>query len=166
MGNNDLFIDSGANFSKCRKWRFDLWRIWDKTRPYCLFIALNPSTADEIKNDRTVTRCENFAKKWNYGGLWVCNIFAFRATFPKDMKSAPDPVGPGNDQAILKAAENSGIIICSWGNDGNHKGRGEQVVNLLQGLNLYCLSTTKENNPSHPLYIHGDTLPRRFFVRN
>jgi sec-independent protein translocase protein TatC len=36
-----------------------------------MFIGLNPSTADEVKNDPTVRRCINFAITWGYGGLII-----------------------------------------------------------------------------------------------
>ena len=45
--------------------------------PLILFIGLNPSTADETKNDPTIRRCINFAKDWGYGGVMIANLFAF-----------------------------------------------------------------------------------------
>ena len=54
--------------------------------PLILFIGLNPSTADETKNDPTIRRCINFAKDWGYGGVMIANLFAFRSTSPEIMK--------------------------------------------------------------------------------
>ncbi|GAG83595.1 unnamed protein product, partial [marine sediment metagenome] len=34
---------------------------------------------------------------WNYGGMYMGNLFAYRATKPKDMMMAIDPVGLAND---------------------------------------------------------------------
>ena len=62
-----LFEQSGASFSPCRKYRYDLYRRFAGHTPipgiygYVNFIMLNPSTADEIRNDPTVERCERRA---------------------------------------------------------------------------------------------------------
>lgn len=77
-------MKTGANLSECRRYRFSLWRIWDEALPYALFIGLNPSTADETANDPTITRCINFAKDWGYGGIYMANLFAYRATDPSE----------------------------------------------------------------------------------
>ena len=68
-----------------------------------MFLMLNPSTADEMKSDPTVTRCKGFARTWGYGSLWVCNLFALRSSDPSDAQGlAPDPTGPQNDRNILR----------------------------------------------------------------
>ena len=96
--------ESGATFSPCRRWRYLLWRRWDASKPIANFLMLNPSTADELKLDPTCSRARDYAERWGYGALIVTNIFAFRNTNPDQMKVAADPVGPGNDTAIVKAA--------------------------------------------------------------
>ena len=165
MDMNDLFQTSmGAAFSPCKKWRYKLWRIWNPEKPYCLFLMLNPSTADETKNDPTVERCQRFAHAWRYGGLHVCNIFAFRATEPKDMKAFNDPVGPGNDEAIIEIAKNAGIVVCAWGNNGKHLNRSSQVVEMLKanGIDIHYLKLTGHNEPGHPLYLKKTLVPQKF----
>ena len=62
-------IKKSATFSECRKYRYSLWRVWDESLPFVLFIGLNPSTADEIEDDPTIRRCINFTKEWGYGGM-------------------------------------------------------------------------------------------------
>ena len=48
---SSLFPESsGATFSPCRRYRYTLWRQWDE-RPPATFIMLNPSTADETRDD-------------------------------------------------------------------------------------------------------------------
>ena len=84
---------AGAEFSKDRKYRYRLWREWNKTKPAVLFVMLNPSTADELVLDSTVSRCLSFAKEWGYGRLEVANLFALRATDPKELNKVEDPVG-------------------------------------------------------------------------
>lgn len=151
---------SGARFSPCEKYRYALWRRWND-HPYALFLMLNPSTADEIDNDPTVERCQRRAARMGYGGLWVANIFAYRSTDPAALYSIPDPVGPENDQAILDAARNAGIVICGWGTHGNHLDRGEKVLALLRdaGVKAHCLQLNADGTPRHPLYVGYDALP-------
>src|SRR3989344_2064891 len=90
-------VESIVKYSDCEKYRYVLTRIWKSKGGRVLFIGLNPSTADELKNDPTVTRMVNFSKNWGFGSLTVCNLFAFRATVPKVMKAENDPIGEEND---------------------------------------------------------------------
>ncbi|MCE5309679.1 MAG: DUF1643 domain-containing protein [Acidobacteriales bacterium] len=150
----DLFTSTGATFSPCRKYRYTLWRQWGAA-PCCMFLMLNPSTADEIANDPTVERCERRARDWGYGGLMVCNIFAYRATDPRDMKAADDPIGPENDVAILDSAKRAGIVVCAWGNHGAHRNRDVDVRQMLrlERIKLHYLKLAKTGQPCHPLYL-------------
>src|SRR5437867_1481016 len=95
---------TGATISDCGRYRYGLWRIWDESKPYCLFLMLNPSTADDIDNDATVERCQRRAAAMGYGGLHVANLFAWRSTDPSVLTSVPDPIGPDNDRTIVTVA--------------------------------------------------------------
>ncbi len=148
----------GAVISECKKYRYSLSRIWDQEKETVTFICLNPSTADAEIDDRTITRCINYAESWGYGGLCMANLFAFRATEPKDMKSAVDPVGPENDSYLIKIASKSKIIVAGWGNDGCFGSRDKKVKQMI-GLKLHCLKLTKGGNPWHPLYLKKSLLP-------
>lgn len=155
-------IECGAKFSPCRKYRYTLWRVWDEEKPMIAFLALNPSAADEEKNDPTVQRCINYAKKWGYGGMYMLNIFAFRATDPKVMKAEEDPVGEENDKFILETIEKVDRLICAWGNHGQHMDRSDDIEILLHGLKLECLGVNKSGEPKHPLYLKADLEPEPF----
>lgn len=154
----------GAEFSPCRRWRYTLWRIWDESKPYCAFIGLNPSTATETENDPTVSRCINYARDWGFGGMYMLNIFAWRATDPNDMKAADEPVGAENDIAIVKVAKNAGLVICAWGNHGSYRNRSASVRRLLkqEGVVPHCLVITGSGEPGHPLYLRSDCKPVKF----
>src|ERR1043165_818680 len=110
--------DSGAVFPSRRRWRYLLWRRWDPSLPVANFLMLNPSTADEFKLDPSCTRARLYAERWGYGSLIVTNIFGWRATDPRAMKAVKDPVGRGNDRAILRAAREADIVGCARGNHG------------------------------------------------
>jgi hypothetical protein len=92
-----MLLESSAVFSTCRRYRYVLRRIWDRSTPPAMFVGLNPSTADEVKDDPTVRRCIGYAKRWGFGGLIMTNIFAFRSTDPNALVELDDPVGPRND---------------------------------------------------------------------
>jgi len=167
--------DSGAIFSPDEVHRYTLWRrladnlATNPDAPPILFVLLNPSTATHEVSDPTVTRCINYAKLWGHGRITVVNIFAVRETDPRNMKAASDPIGPENDRYIRQEAEavasaKGGRIICAWGAHGEFLGRGRQMTELLQGIDipLHCLALTKAGHPKHPLYLKASLKPMHF----
>lgn len=144
-------------FSPCRTYRYTLWHEWDHGDGYCQFIGLNPSTADERTLDPTIRRCVQYAKDWGYRALCMTNLFAYRATQPSDMKAAADPVGADNDHHLTTIAREAGIVIAAWGTHGTHKGRANEVVELMPPM--HALKITKHGHPSHPLYLRRDARP-------
>ena len=157
--NRDKLL-STATFSPCRTWRYTLTRRWDDG-PQIAFIGLNPSTADETEDDPTIRRCIGFAKREGAGGLVMLNLFAFRATDPKAMKAALDPVGPDNDLHIRLGIQSSMLAICCWGSHGVFQNRSARIRNGLKqeghADKLRCLGKTKSGAPKHPLYLKSDT---------
>lgn len=154
--------ETGAVFSDCRKYRYSLWRRWEPDKPYALFIGLNPSTATETVDDPTIRRCKRFSRDWGYGAYVMANIFAYRATEPKDMKAQDEPIGIDNDVAIQDLARDAGIIVCAWGTHGAYRDRERHVIQLLEAHEVYCLGQTKAGHPKHPLYIRADQQPERY----
>jgi len=152
-----------AVFSDCRTYRYRLAQIWDETLDPLYWLMLNPSTADEVKNDPTVERCERRARMWGYGGSVVLNIFAYRATDPKDMRTAPDSIGPENDKWIreLAAVSNDVTVIGGWGEHGAHMNRGQTVLDIFNQENgrINALKINASGHPAHPLYIAYDKTP-------
>ena len=148
-------MKSSALFSECRTYRYALWRLWDESLDSILFIGLNPSTADESHNDPTISRCINFAKKWGYGGLCMANLFAYRATQPRIMMLADDPIGPDNDQILFDLVSKTDIVVAAWGNHGSFMGRSAHIARSIH--NLKCLGFNKSGEPVHPLYLAEST---------
>jgi hypothetical protein len=147
---------SVATYSDCMAYRYDLTRVWEPEGSRVTFAMLNPSTATEIANDPTVERCERRARALGYGAFRVVNIFAYRATDPRDMRAHPEPVGGAeNDAAIVAAARWAALTVCAWGTHGAHLGRGPAVERLLRatGRPLAHLGLSKAGHPKHPLYI-------------
>ena len=134
------YIAKGARISADGKYRYQLWREWRGTHDpkhwrwlggvdgvgeplgeplSCLFVMLNPSTADGEADDPTIRRCVGFAKRWKFERLEVVNLFAYRATKPSDLfafqAQGGDPIGWQNSELIGEALRDSGLVVCAWG---------------------------------------------------
>lgn len=145
-----------AILSTCNQYRYSLSRIWDESKPMVGFIGLNPSTADHLNDDKTILRCIAFASEWGFGGFYMMNLFAYRATNPSVMMKVNTPVGCDNDQYLLNLKNQVEKIVVCWGNDGCYRKRSKEVLNLLNGENLYCIDINKTGEPKHPLYIKNN----------
>lgn len=150
--------DAGAVFSPGGEYRYCLWRTWDESAPTVAFVALNPSTADEDENDRTVTTCERFARDWGYGRVVLGNLFAYRATDRAELKRHPKPIGPQNDEYLSRITAAADRVVAAWGVVGTHRGRAAEVVERLD-VDWYALTTTRDGHPGHPLRKSADLEP-------
>ena len=150
-------IDAGAHFSPDRQYRYSLWRRWHPSLSYALFIGLNPSTADECDDDPTLRRCIRFASDWGFGGVYIANLFALRATAPEVIIRHQQPIGADNNRWLKKLARNAGVIVCAWGNRGKHLSRDKACMKLLKPYQMHCLGKTKTGQPRHPLYVPEST---------
>lgn len=150
-----------ADMSEDGAYRYVLNRRWDRSLPVLCWIMLNPSVADAVTDDPTITRCIRRAERWRwrgtaFGGICVLNLFALRATDPAEL-SAPgvDPVGPENNKWLsgIDADTGSGRrspVIAAWGSLGALRERDAEVCRILAGTELWCLGTTASGQPRHP----------------
>ncbi|MBX2837480.1 MAG: DUF1643 domain-containing protein, partial [Gammaproteobacteria bacterium] len=140
-----------AEFSACGQYRYLLTRRWErrcaKKRTVC-FIGLNPSTADAETNDPTVRKCIAIADQLGFKQLLLVNLFAYRATEPKDLKLSSEPLGELTDHYLLQAVKLSGTVVACWGNHGQFLGRDQEVLNMLPGK-LHCLKRNATGTPAH-----------------
>lgn len=165
----DLFapeIDKGAVLSDCQRYRYVLWRRWDKSRPRLVWIMLNPSTADAEADDATIRVCMGRARRMGYGGIRVINLFGWRATDPKELTAAEDPVGEANRYLESHHGTGEDLNIAAWGDGGllrgRHRERYREALSILcieYATPLYCLGLTKAGQPKHPLRIAYDIAP-------
>lgn len=177
----DLFPVRRTVLSACRKYRYTLWREWktqaDLLNPptsrsgrwpdhsYAMFIGLNPNTADETQDDPTIRKCIGFAKLWGFAGLLMTNLFAFRATQPKDMMAQERAVGEENLAWLHRGAKDAGIVIAAWGTNGSFRHQDRVVeshIKHLAGKQIMCLRTTKDGYPEHPIYVPYETTPKPY----
>jgi hypothetical protein len=153
-------VKKDATFSPCRRYRYALWRTWSENKSCVLFIGLNPSTADETIDDPTLIRCINYAKAWGYGSVCIANLFAYRATKPKDLLARKRVIGKDNNHWLIKLASEADLVVAAWGNHGQYQHRASQVKALLKPL--HYLKLTQQGQPSHPLYLKADLTPTLF----
>lgn len=154
---NPARINRAAEISNCGQYRWWLRRSWPGGDGRCIcFLMLNPSTADADFDDPTIRRCIRFAAGWGYSILSVRNLFSFRATDPRELKKADDPIGGVRGNAEIERAALAQTVVCAWGADAP-PARVQEVKALLRNAQLYCLGTTKNGQPRHPLYVPGKT---------
>lgn len=158
-----------------RCYRYTLTRMWDGMKPRCIFAMLNPSRADANTDDPTIRRCLRFAKDWQCGSLHVVNLFAYRASKPKDLltivtTSKSTAVGQDNNDYIALTLDterdSKDIFVLAWGNYGVHpklKWRRNEFLSRFGEYPWQCLEITKEGEPKHPLYCRM-VLPRPYQV--
>lgn len=123
---------------------------------------LNPSTADADIDDPTIRRCIRFATDWGFDVLSVRNLFALRATDPKQLLACDVlPSGGGRGDAEIAMANTADLVIAAWGAWVPHD-RTRDARRFLASSKLHCLGTTKAGAPRHPLYVKAETKPVKY----
>ena len=107
-------VETGANFSADRKYRYSLWRIWDRSKPLVMFIGLNPSTANESDNDPTIKSVIRISKHNGYGGVYMMNCFPYISTDPGQLFACSHSVY--NEELLKETAEKCQDVVFAWGN--------------------------------------------------
>ncbi len=155
----------GAVFSPDRRYRYLLTRPAGKGADRITLIGLNPSVADERRDDRTIGRCVDFARRWGAGLLRVVNLSPLVATRRRDLESAgPEPRGVAaeNLEHVVRAAAGSSLVLAVWGRMGALEGRDARVIEALRGAGVrtvHCLAVNADGSPRHPLYVAAATRP-------
>lgn len=140
-------------------YRYRLTRAWGPGARM-VWVLLNPSTANGLKDDATIRRCVGYAKRWRYDGIVVVNLFGMRDTKQRKLRAAADPYGPDNDAAVWVAVEQAKTagapVVIAWGANGAlhdaGRRRAEAIATQL-GRAPDCLGRTKEGQPRHPLRL-------------
>ena len=161
MSEKVVGLERKTILSPCRTYRYQLWREWelpaDETREFgphlgvAAFIGLNPSTADETKDDATIRKCIGFAKRWGCTALCMVNLFAYRSRNPKLLLNNPDPVGPENDDYLREVSWGAPLVIAAWGAFPQFDARARAVERLF--VDLKCLGMSRGGFPRHPLML-------------
>ena len=148
--------DFGAVFSNDRKYRYSLWRIWDRSKPLLMFIGLNPSSADETDNDPTTKSCGRIAKANGYGGFYIVNCWAYISTDPSLLKINSMTEQLNNIQITVTASQCKAVVFA-WGSFPIVKKLGRDAELFEMFPNAKALYINKNGSPKHPLYCKSET---------
>jgi hypothetical protein len=156
--------EATATFSEDRAYRYRLTRTWGTSGTRAVWIMLNPSTADALKDDPTIRRCVAFTKAWGLDGLVVVNLYALHATDPAELLCHPAPVGEANDRFIREAIHPWSVVIAAWGAHKIAAARSRVVreMAVARAGSVGCLGVTKAGCPRHPLYVPASQPLVRF----
>lgn len=167
----------GAVFSADRSHRYILTRVLaplnlEEAGPV-LFVMLNPSVADEWRDDPTLRRCMAFGRTWGHPLLLVANLYSLVATSPAGIDQAAGAVGPLCDRYLVHAVDQvaeRGLVVCAWGDSFGPAGakRAREVRDMIEvrGAVPHHIGLTRVNRrPRHPLYVRGDARPQPWNVR-
>jgi len=168
---SDLFDNknSGADFSPCGKYRFALWRIWDESKPFVMFIGLNPSTANETFNDPTIKSVIRLSKFNGFGGVYMMNCFPLVSTNPdilKDFWQSGNPFIQNQDtinrNKLKEMATKCIAVVFAWGSFKVVKEvkRDKELMQMFP--NAMALFINKNGSPKHPLYCKSETTFIKF----
>lgn len=133
-------------------------------------IMVNPSTADHTKDDATIRKLKGFGQRNNWGKLIVGNLFAYRSTDVRKLGSVHDPIGPENDEHLMRIMADADQVIFAWGplakQPKYRRGRWKDVAGIAHGAGLdpYCIGTAACGHPRHPLMTPYATPVARWDV--
>lgn len=145
-------------YSRDMKFRYAFGRWWGDPdlASTAVWVLLNPATGDTEKRRRpTLERCISLSRASGHTGLVIVNLFAFRDTNPRNLRTAQDAVGPANNEVLRILTTLGAQTVAAWGGHGQLHGRSGQVGPLLDSP--LCLGVTKRGEPRHPLYVAADT---------
>ena len=147
---------AGAEISERGLYRHQLWRRWGRG-PQVLWIMLNPSTADGKEDDATIRRCIGFTRAWGCDGFTVVNLYALRATDPRELRGNKTP---NTESSLVLYGALGGEwkhIVAAWGTAApisRHLLAIKEVgVSMMSDRKLECLGITQAGHPRHPLYV-------------
>ncbi len=147
--------EAGGSYSPDGAFRWSYGRLIGNGGTIC-WIGLNPGTGDREGRYRpTLQRMVDRSLAEGMGRIILVNLFAWRATDPKDLRRRDaerhDIIGTECDAAIRDAIERSEVVVAAWGSHGRLLGRGRAVAAMADELR--CLGTTSKGDPRHPLYV-------------
>ncbi len=158
-----------AVLSSCGRYRYRLDRhVSMASGPVYAFFGINPSTADDVKDDATVRKWRGFVTAWGGSRFIVGNVFAYRATDVKELAYVGNPVGPDNQDHMGIICAEADVLVPCWGSRNKlppHLRRHiPGVLAFLYRFNkpVMAFGTTASGDPAHPLMLGYKTPLVRF----
>jgi len=150
----------GAIFSQNRHYRYVLWRVWNPTKPWLSYTGLNPSKANAMLDDPTVTVMMARGAREGFGAVWFTNLYGYVSSDPKILLlDLPDFVGENDDylEAVVGLTQRH---LIGWGAFSAAARRSEAVLKIIP--EPYCLGVNKGGQPKHPLYVPYKEMMRPY----
>jgi hypothetical protein len=119
------------------------------------FIMLNPSVADEINDDRTVNKCVEFGRRWDFTRAVITNLIPIVSTEPTKLPPW-DGIDLDNKRYLLRWIKRADLVVAAWGCQptvvAKTIGLSEHVrfVQSLALIKFRCIGITKDGSPLHP----------------
>lgn len=155
----DLLQSGSAVFSDCGLFRYRLDRILGAAGIVYAYFGVNGSTAGADENDHTVTKWNGFTVRNDGYRHIVGNAFAKTATDVRELRRAPDPIGPLNDAYLAEIIAEADVLVPCWGS--RHKlppvlrPRLDVVKAMIfaAGKPVKIFGLTNSGDPLHPLTL-------------
>ena len=163
-----------AALSSCGAYRWLLHRPIPSSahsserRRVLLFVGLNPSRADGLRDDPTLRRLQGFSHQWGYHHLVVLNLFARISPSPSLLCRCAEPIGAENDLILRSwfqqwAQQPKWDLWLGWGVGGGFMQRDVAVLKMLNDVSdqrgvlppPFVTGLTQGGYPRHPLYFQG-----------
>jgi hypothetical protein len=148
-----------ALISACGKYRYRLDRDGLSGKGTVVWIMVNPSTADATEDDATIRRVRGFSQRLGFARFTVGNLFAYRATDVRELRTVADPIGPRNDDQLHLMVGSADLVIVAWGPVAKQppvlRDRFKTVIKMIP--KPMCLGVAQDGHPRHPLMLANDT---------
>lgn len=136
--------------------------------------GINPSTAEPNNLDNTLKSVERIAKRHDFDGWLMFNIYPQRATNPNDMHDMSEKsLHAKNLEYIEKYFREhaGGKVLAAWGTLIHKRPYLRKClfdIHLLSKkykCTWYCIgSLSKDGHPHHPLYLSNQEMLRSFDI--
>lgn len=140
---------AGAIFSPDRTKRIVLWRRWGKGDRFALCIGLNPSTANETSNDKTIAFLVKLLQSRGYDGFKMCNLFTDITPRPSEL---PAEKSKQDLQTLVDHSKGMTDVIFCWGTFKEAKERAKEIIDANLFPNAKCLGINLDSTPKHPAW--------------
>jgi hypothetical protein len=144
-------MNKSAIFSQDKLHRFVLTRVWDDTLPKAMCIGLNPSTANEEKDDSTIRYLVKVLVSCGYGGLTMVNLFSYITSDPTNLLDSHFNTrypNPANESWIDESVKDCQAIIFCWGDFAQAHIKAREIQKRFPSA--LCFGKSKKGNPYHP----------------
>jgi hypothetical protein len=145
-----VVIESEVHISECGKYRFFLKRKWCNEKPMGAFLCENPSKADHIFSDNTMSNCTNLAAQWGWGGFFILNLYSSYSTNPKKIIKC-DEANKKNIEEITEIVNGLDILVLACGTD--NKKQLKLVTENIDKSKLFCIKKNADGSYLHPSRI-------------